>query len=180
MIQQLGIFQLPQCLVDRNGHGIAQIQASRFFSHRDPDAIFKVVIQKILWKTFGLLAEKQVAAIGEFYIRITPGRFGGKAPKFLDIVFGKKVIQVIIDPHIHKMPVVQSCPADSFFGNVKTQGADQMQHSAGGGTGAGNVTAVLGDFRFMQYDIQQNLSPQKSERWVYPRHSPPYCSAKEL
>ena len=168
MIQQVGMIQLPQRLVDRDGYGIAQIQAPCFLTHGDPDTIFKVGIQKILRKTFGLLTEEQVTAVGKFRVRIAPGSLGGKAPKFLDIILGKEVIQIIIDPDIHKMPIVQSCPADSLFGNVKPQGADQMQHCAGGGTSAGNVAAVLGNLRFMQYDVEQNVSPRKPEHGLFP------------
>ena len=162
------MIQLPQRLVDRDGYGIAQIQASCFFFHRDPDTPVKVLLQKILRKALGLLAEEQVTAVRKFRFRIAPGRFGGKTPKFLDIVLRKEVFQIIIDPDIHKMPIVQSCPADSLFGNVKPQGADQMQHCAGGGTSAGNVAAVLGDLRFMQYDVEQNVSPRKPEHGLFP------------
>ena len=33
-------------------------------------------------------------------------------------------------------------------------GADQMEAGAGGGAGAGDVPAVLGNLRFHQYDVQ--------------------------
>ena len=160
MIKQMGMIQLPQSFVDCDGYGIAQIQASCFFPHGNTHTAAKIRVQKIFRKTLSLFAKQQVAVIGKFCVGITLGCFGGKTPEFFDIVFGKEVFQVVIDPHIHKMPVVQSCPADSFFGNVKTQRADQMQTCAGGGTSAGNVAAVLGDLRFMQYDIEQNVSPQ--------------------
>ena len=176
----MGMIQLPQRLIDRNGHSIAQIQTSGFLTHRDAHTFFVMGIQKIFGKTFGLLAEEQVATVGEACFCIAPGCFCGKTPKFFDIVFGEEVIQIVIDSHIYQMPVVQSCPADSLLGNVKTQRADQMQHSAGGGAGAGNVAAVLGDLRFMQYNIEQNVSPRKSEQRVFPGRSPPYCSAKVL
>ena len=171
----MGMIQLPQCLIDRNGYGIAQVQTPCFLTHGDAHAVFEIRVQKIFRKTLGFFAEEQIAAIGEFRIRIAAGCFGGKTPKLFDIVFGEEVFQVIIDPHIHKMPVVQSCPADSFFRNVKAQRADQVQHRAGGGTGAGNVATVLGDLRFMQYDIEQTISPQTSG---LPGRSLPYCIAK--
>ena len=163
MIQQLRIIQLPQRLVDRDGYGIAQIQASCFFPHGDADAVTKMCFQKNLRKTFGLLAEKQVAIVGESNFCIAPGCFCGKTPKFFDIVLGEKVFQVIIDSDIYKVPIVKSCPANSLLRNVKTQWADQVQPRAGGGAGAGDVAAILGDLRFVQYNIEQNVSPRKSE-----------------
>ena len=44
--------------------------------------------------------------------------------------------------------------SNRLFRDVKPQGADQMQPAAGGGAGAGNVAAVLGNLRFYQYDVQ--------------------------
>ena len=56
------------------------------------------------------------------------------------------------------MPIVQSRPAYRLFTDVKAQGADEVQPTAGGGTGAGDIAAVLGNFRFDQYDIQHVLA----------------------
>ncbi len=56
------------------------------------------------------------------------------------------------------MPIVQSRPAHRLFTDVKAQGADEVQPAAGGGTGAGDIAAVLGNFRFDQYDIQHVLA----------------------
>ena len=53
------------------------------------------------------------------------------------------------------MPVIQPSPTDGLFRNVKAKGADQMESCSGGGAGAGNVAAVLGNLRLHQYDIQQ-------------------------
>jgi hypothetical protein len=52
------------------------------------------------------------------------------------------------------VPVIQTGPADGFFGDVKAQGPDQMESGTGGGTGAGDIAAVLGDFRLYQNNIQ--------------------------
>jgi hypothetical protein len=52
------------------------------------------------------------------------------------------------------VPVIQAGSADSLLGNVKSKGADQMKPTAGCSAGPGDITAVLGDFRFHQYDIQ--------------------------
>jgi hypothetical protein len=72
----------------------------------------------------------------------------------IHLVSCEKLFQIFVIQYFHHVPVVQSCPADGFFGNVKAEGADQVQPAAGGGAGAGNVSAVLGDLRFYENDIQ--------------------------
>ena len=52
------------------------------------------------------------------------------------------------------MATTSTGPSDGFFGNVKTEGADQMEHGAGGGTGPGDIAAVLRDLRFYQNDVE--------------------------
>ena len=54
------------------------------------------------------------------------------------------------------MPVVKTCPFDSFVGYVKAKGADQMQPCAGGGAGTGDIAAVLRDLGLYQNDIQHD------------------------
>ena len=66
------MIQLPQRLVDRDGYGIAQIQASCFFFHRDPDTPVKVLLQKILRKALGFLSEKEVAVVLEISLCVAP------------------------------------------------------------------------------------------------------------
>jgi hypothetical protein len=56
------------------------------------------------------------------------------------------------------MPVVQSRPFHCPVGNVETQRADQMEAGAGSGAGAGDVSAVLRDFRLHQNDIYHSLA----------------------
>jgi hypothetical protein len=52
------------------------------------------------------------------------------------------------------MPVIQPGPFHGLFGDIEAQGLHKMQHAAGSGAGAGNVAAVLGNFRLHQYDIE--------------------------
>ena len=59
--------------------------------------------------------------------------------------------------NIQKMPVIQSCPFQRLVRNVKAQGTDQMERAAGGGAGTGNISAVAGDLRLDQNDMQHSL-----------------------
>ena len=71
------------------------------------------------------------------------------------------------------MPVIHTTafhiPPDRVLGDVKPQGADQMQAAAGGGAGPGDIAAVLRNFRLHQYDIEhrpEHSSPHKDEAIV--------------
>jgi hypothetical protein len=111
-------------------------------------------VQEILRKTFGLLTEEQIAVIVVLGFGMAPGCFCGKAPHFGHIISGKEVLQILVVENLHHMPVIKTGPADSLLGDVKTQRTDQMKPAAGGGAGAGDIAAVLGDLRFHQYNIQ--------------------------
>ena len=168
MILQAGKIQLPQGFIHSNGNGVAQIQTACLLPHGKADAALPVCFQKILGKPLGLLAKEQVAAVVKCSLGIAAGSFGGKAPKFLYIIFLKKVFQIIIYSYIHKMPVIQTCPANGFFGNVKAQRADQMEHRAGGCAGTGDVAAILRDLRFVEHDIQHGIHLKLPVFWKRP------------
>jgi hypothetical protein len=70
--------------------------------------------KKIFGKTLCLLAEEQVALVFELGLGVAPGSFGGKAPQLMHIVFGEEILQIVIDPYIYQMPVVQSRTLDGF------------------------------------------------------------------
>ena len=160
LVQKIRIVVLPQRLVQRHRHRIAQIQAAGFLDHGQPDAPASVFFQEILRQTLGLFSEEQVAVPGKLSLGIALGGFGGQTPKILHIIFLEEVFQILIVPHIHQVPVIQSCPLDGFFGNIEAQGSDQMKPASGGRAGPGNVTAVLGDLRLYKYNIQHRLSPR--------------------
>jgi phage tail tape-measure protein len=58
------------------------------------------------------------------------------------------------------VPVVKTGTADRLLRDIEAQGPDQVQTRAGGGTGAGDVSAVLRDLRLHKHHIQQRSSPQ--------------------
>ena len=53
------------------------------------------------------------------------------------------------------MPVVKTSTLHRFVGNIEAQRSDQVQPTAGGSAGSGDVAAVLRDLRFVQNDIEQ-------------------------
>ena len=82
---------------------------------------------------------------------------GGKIKKRA-LVPGKKVLQTVVIGNVQKMPVIQSGPADSLLRDVEPQGAHQVEPAAGGGAGAGDIPAVLGDLRFDQDNVQHRMA----------------------
>lgn len=72
----------------------------------------------------------------------------------------EKILQIFVVDDLYQIPVVQPGPLDSLFGDVKAQGADQMEAAAGRGTGPGNVAAVLWNFRLHKYNVQHCRSPR--------------------
>ena len=82
----------------------------------------------------------------------------------------EEVFQILVVRNLHQVPVVQAAalhvPPDGALGDVEAQGADQMEAGAGGGAGAGDVPAVLGNLRFHQYDVQHRGPPAFSQNSV--------------
>ena len=156
VVEQVWEGKLTKGLIDRNGHGVAQIQAPGLAAHGNPDSLVIMLCQKGLGKSSGLLAEKQVAAVGIGGLRVAPGSFGGQAPHLTHLVPGEEILQIGVVQHLHHMPVVQSRPAHGPLGDVKSQRTDQVQAASRGGTGAGNVAAILRNLRLHQDNIQQS------------------------
>ena len=68
------------------------------------------------------------------------------------------------DPEIDQVPIIQPRPLHGPVADVEPQGAHQMQPTAGGGAGPGNVPGVHRDLWFHQNDIQHDilrLAPDK-------------------
>ena len=70
------------------------------------------------------------------------------------MVIFKKIIQVLIHPDVHQMPVIESGPLDRLVGDIKAERLDQMQHTARRRTGPGNVAGICRDLRFDQNNVQ--------------------------
>jgi hypothetical protein len=116
-----------------------------------------VRFQKRLRKTLGPFSEEKVASVFIGSFRVGTGSLCGKAPHLLYFISMKEIVQVFIVDDFHQIPVVQTGTLHSLLGNVEAQRANQMQSAAGGGTGAGDITAVLWNLRFHQYNIEHFL-----------------------
>jgi hypothetical protein len=104
-----------------------------------------------------LFAEKQPAAVPELGVGIIPGRFGRGKPQVWSRIAGEEIIQAGINGEVHHGPVIQAGASDSLLADVKAQGLDEVQTAPGGGAGAGDIPAVLGDLRFYQYNIYHSF-----------------------
>ena len=117
-------------------------------------------LAEVLRQPRRLLAEKQPAVRRESGLRVILRSLGGGQPQ-IGQRFGmlaEQIVQPVVVPHLHQMPVVQTGPLHSPVGNIKAQRADQMQTAAGGGAGAGDVAAVLWDLRLHQHNVQHDFS----------------------
>ena len=155
MIKQTGKFLLAQGLEHGDGDAVAQVQAPGLGTHGDAHAAVPMLLQKGFGQALRLLAEKQVAAIGKLRLGVAPGGLGGQAPHLTHIVSGEEIVQAFVIEDLHQMPVVKTGTADRLFGDVEAQGPDQVQPGAGGGAGAGDISAVLRDLRLHEHHVQQ-------------------------
>jgi hypothetical protein len=104
-----------------------------------------------------LLAEKQPAAFPELCVGVILGRFGRGKPQVWSRIAGEEIIQAGINGEIHHGPVIQAGAFDSPLTDVEAQGLDEVQAAPGGGAGAGDIPAVLGNLRFYQYNIYHSF-----------------------
>ena len=139
---------LLQRFIGQDGHRVCQVQTSGILPHGDADAAAAVFFPQPLGQSGGLLAEHQPAVGGKACLGIVSWGFGRGQPHIGLGMQGEKVLDVVIHRQVHHVPVVQSRPAHRLFADVKAQGADEMQPASGGGAGAGDVAAILGNFRF--------------------------------
>ena len=151
---------LAQGLVDAHRHGVAEVQAPGLGAHGQADAAVSEPLPEGLGKPGGLLAEEEPAVRRKPGLRVGPGGLGGGKPEVpggLGMA-AEQVLQVFVVENLHQVPVVQAAalhvPPDGVLGDVEAQGAHQMEAGPGGGAGAGDVPAVLGNLRFHQYDVQ--------------------------
>jgi hypothetical protein len=52
-------------------------------------------------------------------------------------------------------PVVKPGAAARLFGDVETEGVDEVEGAAGGDAGAADVAGVVGDFGFVEDDLEE-------------------------
>ena len=106
-------------------------------------------------QTRRLLAEEQPAALPEPGLTVILGGLGGGQPQVVRRlrVLPEEIVQALIVEYPDQVPVIQAGALHRPVRDVEAQRADQMQIAAGGRTGAGNIPAVLGDFRLNQNNM---------------------------
>ena len=147
---------LPQGLVGQDGHGVAEVQAPRLRTHGQTEAPVIVGRAERLRQPRRLLAEEQPAVRRKPGLRVVLRGLGGGQPQVCGRlrVLPEQIVQPVVVPHRHQMPVVQPRPLHGAVRDVEAQRPHQMQGAPRGGAGAGDVAAVLGDLRLDQYDMQ--------------------------
>jgi hypothetical protein len=104
-----------------------------------------------------LLAEKQPAAFPELCVGVILGRFGRGKPQVWSRIAGEKIVQAWINREVYHRPVVQPGPFDRLLTDVEAQRLNEVQSAAGSRAGAGDISGVLGDLRFYQYNIYHSF-----------------------
>ena len=142
---------LAQCLIGDNRHRIGKIEASCLINHGDSDAPLGIRLHNPLGQAFCLAAEEQknlLLIIGKIHLAINLLGLGGAiidfAPPFGE---GGEFFIIFMDGKIQILPIIQACPPDRLLIYGKTQGLDQMQRTAGGSAGAGDIAGILRDLR---------------------------------
>ena len=91
-------------------------------------------------------------------------RFGGKIIEIAVFVSLKEIVKIAVIGDVEQVPIIQPRPLHGPVADVEPQRAHQMQPTAGGSTGPGNVPGVHRDLWFHQNDIQHDilrLAPDK-------------------
>ena len=111
-------------------------------------------------KALGLFSEHQGDVLGrEVCLRVAVLRLGAQQPEIVVSVFLEILVDVLIDQHLHQMPVVQPGPLHGLVRNVKPQGLDQMESGPRAGAGAGDGPGVVGYLRFKENNVDHSCFP---------------------
>lgn len=153
--EKIRIIPLPQYFVDADCHRIREVQAARvrIVQHGNADAVIRVLKEQFFRQSGGLLAKHQITAV-----RI--GDVGMHMPrlcrKIVEIaaVLPEKIGKTIVIGDVQKMPVIQARALELPVVDFKPHRPDQVKPGAGGRAGAGDISGVLRDFRFHQYNVE--------------------------
>ena len=69
-------------------------------------------------------------------------------------VLPEKIGKTIVIGDVQKMPVIQARALELPVVDFKPHRPDQVKPGAGGRAGAGDISGVLRDFRFRQYNVE--------------------------
>ena len=153
---------LTQGFVAEQGDGVAQVHASGPLDHGDADAPVRVFFPQPGGQPRALPAEKEPAFLFKGHLGVAHGPLGGAEPQGLGAVAPEKILQILVNPQVQQVLVVQSGPLDGLFGDVEAQGTHQVQPGPGDGAGPCDISRILWDLRFHQHYIYHSVSPLAS------------------
>jgi hypothetical protein len=146
--------KLPDSFIEHYTRGGRQIQASRFLSHGNGQAMIGIRGEKAFGQTLGFTPKYEMIAPPELLGPIGPVHFlrqkqESGAARFLTQGFerGPSV-------HVTLIPIVHAGPAQRLLLERKPQRLEKMEPRACGKAQAGDVTGVRRDFGFYQYDME--------------------------
>ena len=113
-----------------------------------------IALAQPLRQALRLFAEHERHVRGrEVGVHIAHACLRREQPEILIAVFGKILVDVLIDRDIDQMPVIKSGALDRAVGNVKPERFDQMQPRTRAGTGAGDGAGIVRNLRLHQNDV---------------------------
>ena len=148
---------LTQRLVHSDGNGVGQVQAAHRSNHRQAQTAVGMAQQDVLVDAGILPAKNQVAVVRVALLGIDLSSLCGKKEERVIRMLFQKLLCILIIGDVQIVPVVQTGTLEFFVVDGKSHRSYQMQTRSGAGTGARNITGVLGNLRLKQHDIQPRL-----------------------
>ena len=120
---------LPQALVERNGHGIGKIMATRMLTwHGYGPQSLAVFFIKLWRQAMSLIAEHQIVAYAKLAVIEAAACLGTAEPEvFRMTVFIQKILPILIYTPMQEGPIVQPRPFQMRLIQTEAQGLYQMQ-----------------------------------------------------
>ena len=149
---------MPQDLEGTYSHAVGKVQAPGLVHHGNAHRMLRVGKEERFRQSGGFLSEKQVAILRIDNIGVTMLSLRGKEEKISGRwcgMFRLKIVQTIVKGDLQILPVVQSGMSKFFVIQLEAHGPDEMKGSSDHGAGSSDVSGVLGDFRFNQYDVKR-------------------------
>jgi len=153
---------LTEGFIQDDSGGIAEVDGSLAFHHRDTDAVFLMVDQNLFGNPAALGAEHDEVVHAERHFRVDLMGFGGCKPYSVSFRGFAEVFIVFMDHRLQSWPVVEAGPSDIFICNLKSKGLDQVEPCSGDYAGPSDVSGIIRYLRFIQYDIDHGFSSLQS------------------
>ncbi len=158
---QPGKIQLSQGFKQHDVGGVREVEGPQagFLAHGYADGPIFSGFDEVTGKSGSFFSKKKHVLVVEIGFRVELFTFGGGEPHPAVSVFFKEILQAFVYLQIHVRPVIKAGPAETLFVQAEAKGFDQMKHTAGCSSSAGDVAGVRRDLRFDEYDVKGHLQP---------------------